>query len=119
METAAGASPHLCLAAQSYHTAGAQCLLDGQRQREHRQESVSKGTLEIGQASRLRDRFHIKSGRKQEALLAGRESFILPPVLDRCDGLHSLKQWALPTEGEAGLGAFPRLDMEGCSPEVP
>lgn len=89
METAAGALPHLCLAAQSYHTAGAQCLSDGQRQGEHRQESVSEATLKIGQASKLRDSFHIKSGREPEALLGGGSPPFFPQRwTDVMDGLQ-------------------------------
>lgn len=70
MRTTSKASPNLCLAAQSYHTTGAQWLIImWTAKRDHLQGIVSKVTLQVSQASTLRDNIQIRSGREQETLL--------------------------------------------------
>lgn len=55
-------SSNLHFAGRSYHTAGAQNLINIWVAGEHLHGSGSKVTLEISQASRLRESFQIRSG---------------------------------------------------------
>lgn len=69
METVAGVSPNLHLAAWSYHTAGAQYLMiiwttgswGGGSEREAFAGNYARGH-KLSQASKIRDSFQIRSG---------------------------------------------------------